>query len=97
MEETLNGNVVGTTPMAEMFKPHLLSTRYNDWAHLSSVRNLTGPHTGIPHVVEEPPTTMRVAKHVELPRSESDSPETFLTSPTSSVVVDDGEDADSQM
>lgn len=29
--------------------------RYHDWEHFSSVRNLTGPHTGLPNVVEKPP------------------------------------------
>ncbi|GJJ09376.1 hypothetical protein Clacol_003598 [Clathrus columnatus] len=28
---------------------------YHDWEHFSSVRNLTGPHTGLPLVVERPP------------------------------------------
>lgn len=29
--------------------------RYHDWEHFSSVRNLAGPHDGIPDVVESPP------------------------------------------
>ncbi|KDQ08967.1 hypothetical protein BOTBODRAFT_37490 [Botryobasidium botryosum FD-172 SS1] len=28
---------------------------YHDWEHFSSVRNLAGPHDGIPNVVEAPP------------------------------------------
>ncbi|KAF8588041.1 cysteine proteinase [Ramaria rubella] len=27
---------------------------YHDWEHFSSVRNLAGPHTGLPHVIERP-------------------------------------------
>ena len=30
---------------------------YHDWEHFSSVRNLTGPHAGLPYVVEKPATT----------------------------------------
>lgn len=74
-----------------------MSTRYHDWEHFSSVRNLTGPHTGIPYVVEKPATTAQGAKQknrAESPRSGSDSSESPLTSPTSSVVDDDAEDAD---
>lgn len=29
-----------------------LVTRYHDWEHFSSVRNISGPHNGIPNVVE---------------------------------------------
>src|ERR1700728_124607 len=29
--------------------------RYHDWEHFSSIRNLKGPHNGLPHVVETPP------------------------------------------
>jgi OTU domain-containing protein 3 len=37
--------------------------RYHDWEHFSSVRNLTGPHAGLPYVVEKPATTAQ-AKQV---------------------------------
>src|SRR6266702_4797453 len=29
--------------------------RYHDWEHFSSIRNLRGPHTGLPNIVETPP------------------------------------------
>jgi len=33
---------------------------YHDWEHFSSVRNLAGPHTGLPNVVERPECPGRV-------------------------------------
>ncbi|KAJ7801708.1 hypothetical protein B0H14DRAFT_3782518 [Mycena olivaceomarginata] len=33
----------------------LLSSSYHDWEHFSSIRNLKGPHTGLPAVRETPP------------------------------------------
>ncbi|QRV85454.1 OTU-like cysteine protease [Ceratobasidium sp. AG-Ba] len=35
--------------------PATVYVAYHDWEHFSSVRNLTGPHQGIPHVQEVPP------------------------------------------
>jgi len=29
--------------------------RYHDWEHFSSIRNLRGPHTGLPNIAETPP------------------------------------------
>lgn len=38
------------------FPTHLIVVcRYHDWEHFSSVRNLTGPHQGMPNVREVPP------------------------------------------
>ncbi|KAJ7814669.1 hypothetical protein B0H14DRAFT_3111919 [Mycena olivaceomarginata] len=33
----------------------LVLSRYHDWEHFSSIRNLKGPHTGLPAVRETPP------------------------------------------
>ena len=33
---------------------------YHDWEHFSSVRNLAGPHTGLPSVVERPERSARI-------------------------------------
>ncbi|KAG8714405.1 hypothetical protein FRC09_017668 [Ceratobasidium sp. 395] len=35
--------------------PATVYVAYHDWEHFSSVRNLTGPHQGIPNVQEVPP------------------------------------------
>jgi hypothetical protein len=36
-----------------------VSLRYHDWEHFSSIRNLRGPHAGLPHVKETPPQGVR--------------------------------------
>ncbi|KAG6335413.1 hypothetical protein ID866_3674 [Astraeus odoratus] len=48
--------------MQEESPPETVYVAYHDWEHFSSVRNLRGPHTGLPHVTElpagaEPPST----------------------------------------
>ena len=45
---------------------------YHDWEHFSSIRNLRGPHTGLPNVVEAPaPDRRRV---VEAPAPDASAP-----------------------
>ncbi|KAL5525163.1 hypothetical protein ACEPAF_9032 [Sanghuangporus sanghuang] len=67
---------------------------YHDWEHFSSVRNLTGPHTGIPYVVEKPASISQVANQnsTDETRSTTDSPESSLSSLASSIIDDDVED-----
>ncbi|KAF9528849.1 hypothetical protein CPB83DRAFT_835574 [Crepidotus variabilis] len=49
-------NVGGTSPDSnmEVSKPTVY-VAYHDWEHFSSIRNLRGPHTGLPNVLEAPP------------------------------------------
>ncbi|KLO16532.1 cysteine proteinase [Schizopora paradoxa] len=48
---------------------------YHDWEHFSSVRNLTGPHAGLPCVVERPVEVNRAARsHPTKPKSRRKSP-----------------------
>jgi len=63
---------------------------YHDWEHFSSVRNLTGPHAGLPYVVETPPEANRAARsHPPKPKSKGKS-----VSPEPSDESDDDEQSE---
>lgn len=79
-----------------------LYVAYHDWEHFSSVRNISGPHQGIPNVVETPPDDIdeeplantarsriqKVALHVKsAPDVRSPSPST-TTGTTSTQATD---------
>jgi OTU domain-containing protein 3 len=40
--------------------------RYHDWEHFSSIRNLRGPHTGLPNIMETPPQTQDLPSQAEV-------------------------------
>lgn len=42
--------------------------RYHDWEHFSSIRNLLGPHTGLPNIVETPPPPIDDSEQRTTPR-----------------------------
>lgn len=44
---------VAYVPLFSAFYPLSFLGSYHDWEHFSSVRNLIGPHAGLPHVVEK--------------------------------------------
>ncbi|EJD05027.1 cysteine proteinase [Fomitiporia mediterranea MF3/22] len=66
---------------------------YHDWEHFSSVRNLTGPHTGIPYAVEKPVTTAQ-ASLANRPEITALSPQSSSSSIESSPVEDDEDEDD---
>ncbi|KAF5329656.1 hypothetical protein D9619_009192 [Psilocybe cf. subviscida] len=41
---------------------------YHDWEHFSSIRNLRGPHSGLPNIRETPPQTEDVTSPEEIAR-----------------------------
>ncbi|KAF7344992.1 hypothetical protein MVEN_01662000 [Mycena venus] len=50
--------------------------RYHDWEHFSSIRNLKGPHTGLPAVRETPPYPSPTSEHAPNPKqSKADAKE----------------------
>ncbi|KAJ3743196.1 hypothetical protein DFH05DRAFT_1400510, partial [Lentinula detonsa] len=57
---------------------------YHDWEHFSSVRNLRGPHTGIPRVYETvpPPTAAGVSPLSSLPPSPTEELDGLLDAAT---------------
>ncbi|KAG6901457.1 hypothetical protein C0995_011612 [Termitomyces sp. Mi166 len=88
-EEDQDKTLTITDPRTEDNKPtkdpHLQSENdtiyvaYHDWEHFSSIRNLRGPHTGLPFINETPPpppapTTTTKKKKVTLKLSKSGSP-----------------------
>ncbi|THH07595.1 hypothetical protein EW145_g3266 [Phellinidium pouzarii] len=64
---------------------------YHDWEHFSSVRNLTGPHSGFPYVVEKPAGSHPVLGKV---KGKSSVPQSSQSSVESSLLEDDIEEAD---
>ena len=65
--------------------------RYHDWEHFSSVRNLTGPHSGLPYVVEKPAPSASGSNRTSITKSKAKT--VIMQSSQSSVEsspLDDG-------
>ncbi len=53
---------------ANAWLPPFVSIRYHDWEHFSSIRNISGPHHGLPHVIEapQPPSPLKGKSGIKL-------------------------------